>query len=76
MIKPKPCIYGGMPEWSEIWEPIEGFEYIGVVCKKNRCEHGDWDCRSEYFPNNKKGREAAIIDWNRKINKKEKESKK
>jgi hypothetical protein len=76
MIKPVECIHGGLPEWSAIWEPAEGFEFVYLQCKKKRCEYGDWNCRSEYFSNDSRGREAAIIDWNRNMKRKEKESKK
>lgn len=65
----KDCPHGGKPRWSQIWEPIPGFEYIALECSKSRCYEGDWDCRSEYFKNTAAGRVAVIIDWNRKVDK-------
>ena len=74
-MKIKPCIHGGRVKWAEPWEPVEGFEYVFLECTRLRCDHGDWDCRSEYFLNNRKGREAAIIDWNRKVEKRKRKEK-
>lgn len=68
------CPYGGKIRWKEdIWDKFPEFEYIYLECTRVRCDHADWDCRSESFPDDEKGREAAVIDWNRKMNKKRKD---
>jgi len=67
MIKIKKCPHGAFPEWTNIWEPIPGIEYIALRCKKQFCDQGNWDCTTEYFKNTENGRDEAVIDWNRRV---------
>lgn len=62
----KKCPYGSKIIWKT-WIPVPGIEYKYLECTKERCNHGDWDCCSEYFEKE----EDVIIDWNRKMNKKQ-----
>lgn len=65
-MRPRKCPYGGRIAWSEPWRPSPGIVFVRLVCLKSSCDYSDLDCGSEYFENTEKGREAAIIDWNRK----------
>ena len=72
-VKIKKCPYNGdiKPKvWIAFPELNPDLEYVYLECTKIMCEHCGWDCRSEPFLNNKKGKEATIIDWNRKMDKK------
>lgn len=69
-IKPKECPNGGKAKLTEIWKVVDR-EYIALRCSKQFCEEGNIFCITDYYENTEKGRESAIIDWNRIMCKKD-----
>jgi hypothetical protein len=66
-VKPlRNCPLGGRPRWSAIWEPLPGDRWVRLECDLFPCADCDLDCCTEYFKDTAKGRQAAIIEWNRK----------
>ena len=70
MITIKKCPHGGDVRWDSYEdERFPGVVYHFLICTRQTCKNVDWNCASDSFLD----RDAAALDWNRKVEKKSKQ---